>query len=288
MHDIAKSRFVTSMFLLLFAVTGVALAQDTPKRAIAKISGDLYRFQNNFHYSVFLVTSEGIIATDPINAEAAAWLKAELATRFNQPVKYLIYSHDHVDHIAGGEVFADTATVVAHTNAKTDIVAERRPTAVPNVTFDRQMTIELGGKSVELSYVGRGHSDNMIVMRFPDERVLFVVDFIPIETVAWKNLTDAYIPEWIDAIKHVEAMDFDQLVPGHGKIGTKADATAFRGYMEALYNAVLDAARAGHTLEQMQRDIRLDDYSAWGNYEKQLALNIEGMYNQIRLHRRGN
>ncbi len=288
MHDFAKPTFVASLFLLLITVTGTTLAQDTPKRSIEIISGDLYRFQNNFHYSVFLVTPEGIIATDPINAEAAAWLKAELATRFNQPVKYLIYSHDHVDHIAGGEVFADTAIVVAHTNAKADIVAEQRPTAVPDITFDKQATIELGGKSVELSYVGRSHSDNMIVMRFPDERVLFAVDFIPIETVAWKTLTDAYIPEWIDAIKQVEAMEFDQLVPGHGKIGTKADATAFRGYMEALYQAVLDAARAGLTLEQMQSNIRLPDYRAWGNYEKHLALNIEGIYNQIKLHRRGN
>jgi glyoxylase-like metal-dependent hydrolase (beta-lactamase superfamily II) len=276
------------LFSLLFAVSGIAMAQEAPKRAIAKISGDLYRFQNNFHYSVFLVTPEGIIATDPINAEAATWLKAELATRFKQPVKYLIYSHDHADHIAGGEVFADTATVVAHSNAKADIVAERRPTAVPDITFDQQATIELGGKSVELSYVGRSHSDNMIVMRFPDERTLFAVDFIPIKTVAWKNLTDAYMPDWIDAIKQVEAMEFDQLVPGHGEIGTKADATAFRGYMEALYQAVFDAARAGHTLEQMQREIRLDEYSSWGDYEKHLTLNIEGMYNQINLHRRSN
>jgi len=286
--DSAKSYIVVGLFSLLYAVTGVALGQDTPSRAIEKISGDLYRFQNNFHYSVFLVTQEGIIATDPINAEAATWLKAELATRFNQPVKYLIYSHDHVDHVAGGEIFADTATVVAHSNAKTDIVAEQRPTAVPDITFDQQLTIELGGKSVELSYVGRSHSDNMIVMRFPDERTLFAVDIIPIKTVAWKNLTDAYIPDWIDAIKQVESMEFDRLVPGHGEIGTKADATAFRGYMEALYQAVLDAARAGHTLEQMQREIRLDEYSAWDNYEEHLALNIEGMYNQIKLHRRGN
>ena len=99
----------------LLAVTGSnepATAQEDAKRSIAQISGDLYRFQNNFHYSVFLVTPEGIIATDPINADGARWLKAELHKRFAQSVKYLIYSHDHVDHIAGGEVFADTAIVV--------------------------------------------------------------------------------------------------------------------------------------------------------------------------------
>ena len=54
------------------AGAGAALAQQAPTREITQIAGDLYRFQNNFHYSVFLVTPEGVIATDPIDAEAAA------------------------------------------------------------------------------------------------------------------------------------------------------------------------------------------------------------------------
>jgi glyoxylase-like metal-dependent hydrolase (beta-lactamase superfamily II) len=272
--------------MLLFC--GTSLVQADAKRSITKIAGDLYRSQNNFHYSVFLVTSDGIIVTDPINADAARWLKAELAKRFNKPIKYLIYSHDHVDHVAGGEVFANTAIVVAHENAKTDIIAEQHPTAVPDITFSDQMTIELGGKRVELSYVGRSHSDNMIVMRFPAERALFAVDFIPVKTVAWKNMTDAYIPDWIDAIARVETMDFDILVPGHGAPGTKADATAFRGYMETLYAAVVKGAREGKSLEAMQQSVRLEKYKDWYNYDTQLPLNIEGMYNQIKLHRRGN
>lgn len=283
-----KGRIANVFFVVTLLFCGVSLAQTDAKRNITKIAGDLYRFQNNFHYSVFLVTSDGIIVTDPINADAARWLKAELAKRFNKPIKYMIYSHDHVDHIAGGEVFADTAIVVAHENAKADIIAEQRPTAVPDITFSDQMTIELGGKRVELSYVGRSHSDNMIVMRFPAERALFAVDFIPVKSVAWKNMTDAYIPDWMNAIARVEAMDFDILVPGHGGLGTKADATAFRGYMETLYAAVLKGAREGKSLEAMQQSIRLEKYKDWHNHDTQLPLNIEGMYKQIKLHRRGN
>jgi len=285
-----KTKGRISKVLLLAALLSFSgtFAQADAKRSITKIAGDLYRFQNNFHYSVFLVTSDGIIVTDPINTDAARWLKAELAKRFNKPIRYMIYSHDHVDHIAGGEVFADTAVVVAHENAKADIIAEQRPTAVHGITFSDQMTSELGGKRVEVSYVDRSHSDNMIVMRFPAERALFAVDFIPVKSVAWKNMTDAYIPEWMDAIARVEAMDFDILVPGHGGLGTKADATAFRGYMDALYAAVLKGAREGKSLEAMQQSIRLEKYKDWHNYDTQLSLNIEGMYNQIKLHRRGN
>jgi glyoxylase-like metal-dependent hydrolase (beta-lactamase superfamily II) len=107
---------------LLALMVSWALAQ-TPIREITQLAGEVYRFRNNNHYSIFAVTPAGIIATDPINAEAAQWLKAELQRRFGQPVKYVVYSHDHADHIAGGEIFADTAVVVAHENAKSAILA---------------------------------------------------------------------------------------------------------------------------------------------------------------------
>jgi len=255
------------------------------KRSLTLINGDLYRFQNNFHFSVVLVTDAGVIVTDPINKDAAQWLKDEIASRFDKPVKYLVYSHDHVDHIAGGEVF-EAANVVAHENARADIIGEKRATAVPNITFSDNMTIILGGKTVELRYLGRSHSDNMIVMNFPQQRVLFAVDFIPIKSLPWKTLTDAYIPEWIEAVKKVEAMDFDILMPGHGNPGSKADVTALREYMEELYAAVLSGMREGQTLQQLQENINMPEYADWGAYDKHLTLNIEGMYNQISLHRR--
>jgi glyoxylase-like metal-dependent hydrolase (beta-lactamase superfamily II) len=290
MRNIAKWMQAGTLSLGLFVLVGMVAAQQQqpPQRSITKIAGDLYRFQNNFHYSVFLVTPAGIIVTDPIDAEAAAWLKAELAKQFNKPIKYLIYSHDHRDHIAGGEVFADTAVVVAHDNAKAVIIGEKRPTAVPQLTFSDTMTIELGGKVVELSYVGRNHSDNSIVMRFPAERALFAVDFIPVKAVAFRDFPDAYIPDWMESLKRVEAMDFDLLVPGHGPLGTKDDVRAYRGYMEDLYTAVRDASRAGKSVDEMKQTIRLDKYKAWTRYDEFLPLNIEGMYRRVNMNRLGN
>ena len=282
-------RFLWVLLVVLVALgAGPAEAQQEAKRAISKIAGDLYRFQNNFHYSVFLVTPDGVIATDPIDAEAANWLKKEIAKRFGKPVKYLIYSHDHADHSSGGEVFADTAVVVAHANARRTILGEKRPTAVPEVTFTDRMTITLGGKIVELHYLGRSHSDNMIVMRFPAERTLFAVDFISVKRLPYMALSDAYFPDWIEAIKRVETMDFDILAPGHGPLGSKADASDHRRYFEDLYAAVLAAARAGQSLDQMKQSITLEKYSGWGRYKEWRPLNIEGMARQIDLHRRGN
>ncbi len=284
-------KLAVAVLLVLAAwqpATRQAAAQEDTPRAITKIAGDLYRFQNKFHYSVFLVTPEGVIVTDPINAEAATWLKGEIASRFGVPVKYVVLSHDHADHSAGAEVFADTALVVAHENAKAAIVGEGRPTAVPDITFSDRMTIELGGKRVELIYPGRSHSDNLIVMRFPDERVLFVVDMVTVGRLPYRDLSDAYFPDWIEALGRVEALDFDILAPGHGPLGGKRDVADHRRYFEDLHAAVVAAARAGQSLEEMKQSITLDAYKDWGHYDAWRELNIEGMYARVSLQRRGN
>lgn len=248
----------------------------------------MYRFRNNFHYSVVAATPEGIIATDPVNADAARWLKAEVAQRFGRPIRYVVYSHDHADHISGGEILADTAQVVAHENARRTIIAEKRPTAVPQVTFSDRMAIEVGGTTVELAYVGRNHSDNSIVMRFPKERLLFAVDFIPVKSVGFRDWPDAYIEDWIESLRRVETMDFDQLVPGHGPVGTKDDVRAFREYMEELRDEVLRLAREGKTEQEVVQAVKLLRFEGWGGYKEMFALNVAGMYRHVQAHRRPN
>ena len=105
-------------FVAVFAAFAVALcgavqaqtpaaasAAQAAVREITRIAGEVYRFRNNGHYSVFAVTPAGIIATDPINAEAATWLKDEMKKRWpDKAIKFVVYSHDHADHISGGEV----------------------------------------------------------------------------------------------------------------------------------------------------------------------------------------
>jgi glyoxylase-like metal-dependent hydrolase (beta-lactamase superfamily II) len=277
----------TLLVMLSLIPASWAQTPPAPVREITKLAGEVYRFRNANHYSVFAVTPAGVIATDPINADAARWLRAEIARRFNQPVRYLVYSHDHADHIAGGEVFADTAVVVAHENAKAAIVGERRPTAVPHVTFTDAMTIELGGTVVELSYVGKNHSNNSIVMRFPRERLLFAVDFIPVNSYAFRDFPDAYMPDWIESPQRVEAMDFDVLVPGHGPLGNKASVTMFREYLQDLRAEVTRYAREGKSLDEIKQLVTLSKYAAWGPKEW-FPLNIEGMYRLVHANRRGN
>jgi glyoxylase-like metal-dependent hydrolase (beta-lactamase superfamily II) len=274
--------FVSSLLLWSLSCAS-AHAQDEPQRAITSIAGDLYRFQNQFHYSVFLVTPAGIVVTDPINAAAAQWLKAELARRFpGKAIRYLIYSHSHADHIAGGEVFADSATVVAHERAKARILEENVPTAVPNLTFSQRMSIELGGKTVELYYLGRNHSDNLVVMRFPDEQTLFAVDIVAPKRLPYRDFPDGYLDDWIVTLKSIEAMDFEILAPGHAGLGGKADIAEHRRYLELLREQVKREMDAGKSLEEIKRTVRMSEYESWGAYRDWVELNVEGMYRYLR------
>ena len=279
-------RTITLCFALMTCVTDL-YAQETPTRDITRVAGDLYRFQNNNHYSVFLVTSEGIIATDPIDEQAARWLDAQLQERFGQKVKYLIYSHDHWDHVSGGQVF-DEAIVVSHVNTKEKIIGERRDTAVPTVTFSESMTVTLGGSTVHLLYLGKNHSDNSTAILFPDERALFAVDFISVDRMPWGTLNDSYVPDWFESLRRVEALDFDIMLPGHGVVGTREDVSEHRLYLEALYEAVLKGVRDGKSLEALQNELSFDAYGHFEMYEMARPMNIEGMYRLVSASRIGN
>jgi glyoxylase-like metal-dependent hydrolase (beta-lactamase superfamily II) len=150
------------------------------------------------------------------------------------------------------------------------------------------MTVELGGKTVELSYVAPSHSNSMIVINFTNENIIFIVDIFSKKRVGFKNFADSYWPGWITAPKKVEAMDFDRLAPGHGPIGTRADLVAHWTYYQDLYNEVLASARAGKSLEDLQASIKLEKYTSLSMYDKWFKLNIEGIYNRVALQRRGN
>ncbi|MEO6340586.1 MAG: MBL fold metallo-hydrolase, partial [Caulobacteraceae bacterium] len=90
-----------------------AAAPAPPIRQITNVRGNVFRASAGNVSDVFLVTPAGIVLVDPMNVEFATWLKGELARRHpGVPVRYVIYSHSHWDHIEGGALFADTAVFV--------------------------------------------------------------------------------------------------------------------------------------------------------------------------------
>lgn len=111
---------------LTLALAGCGVREDTqtaastePPFTIRNVTGNLYEARTASHNAVFLATTAGIIVVDPLRADFAEWLQGELAARFDSEVEYVIYSHHHPDHAAGGRVFADTALFVGHENTAT-------------------------------------------------------------------------------------------------------------------------------------------------------------------------
>ena len=101
---------------------GAAFAQSSDvRRSLSEVTGDVWRFDNNFHASMVVITDEGAVIGDPINADAAAWLEAEIMDRFGKEITYVLASHSHGDHSSGGEVLADLGGDVL-----VELLAQRR------------------------------------------------------------------------------------------------------------------------------------------------------------------
>src|SRR5712672_1659562 len=209
------------------ALTATAQAQQPPT-ATTKVEGtdNVYIFRYMGHQSMFIVTPDGVIATDPISERRPVkpYIDAIQAVT-KAPIKYVIYSHSHFDHIAGGKPFKDLgATFVAHRNAKARIDA-LKPTdvVVPDQVVDGKKNITLGGTTLELNYLGKNHSDNTLVMRLPKEKIIFTVDWIPLNGVQFRTMADNYLPDMEAGLKKVIAMDRERMIPGHpgpgGRLG---------------------------------------------------------------------
>jgi glyoxylase-like metal-dependent hydrolase (beta-lactamase superfamily II) len=251
--------------------------------SITQIKDNLYRYSSGTHHAVFVVTDEGIALTDPISHEGASWLKQELKKRFKQPVRYVIYSHSHHDHVYGGEVFDEPGvTFIAHEWARDELLATRANTKIPNLVFNDELTLHLGDTQIDLRYHGPNNGKGAISMNFPKHRVLHVVDWIVLGRMPYKNLPGYDVRGMINSTRDVLEMDFDLLVGGHAEMGDKDDVRDYLNFVEQLYTAVLEGMRAGKSLETLQQEIRMDEYKDLAMYEEWLPQNIEGMYNELR------
>ncbi|MBI2371476.1 MAG: MBL fold metallo-hydrolase [Deltaproteobacteria bacterium] len=254
-----------------------------PRYATTKVADDVYMFRWIGHQALFVVTPDGVIATDPISVEAAKVYREEIKKITPQPVRYVIYSHHHFDHITGGAAFADTAIFVAHARTRQRLLELMNPNVpLPSVTYRDRMTLELGGRKVELHYVGRNHTDNSTVVLVPDQKVLFAVDFIPIRSLQFRVMYDTYPMELIESLKRVELMDFNILVPGHGPISNKDAVREHREYLQDLAAEVKKYLDRGVSLVDTIRQLKLPKYEKWGGYEQFLPMNVERFFEYYR------
>jgi len=257
-----------------------------PMFATTKVEGTdnvyIFRYQN--HQAMFIVTPAGVIVTDPISygrPQAAKTYLDEIRKITKAPIKYLIYSHHHYDHIAGGKVFKDEgATVVAHRRAKERLAQLKGlDVVVPDQVVDGKRTIKLGGTTLDLVYTGRNHSDSSIVMLLPKEKILFAVDFNALGAVPSRlAVNDSYPTEWEASLKKTLALGWDRMIPGHpgpgGRLGTKQDMEQQIAFMTDLAAEVKKASDAGKCFDPATKDVRLPKYGTLAGYEQNIEWNI--------------
>ncbi|MDT8399281.1 MAG: MBL fold metallo-hydrolase [Pseudomonadales bacterium] len=327
-----------------------ALAQDRaaasppgPGNQIIQIKDNLYRASNGAWHSIFLVTDDGIILADPLNVAFATWLKGQLDERFKVPVKYVIYSHSHFDHVEGAAIFKPDATIIAQegvrenmdgrypqmpgdmidrnhngkfdredidipTNADPGICGMSRnffdqvdtnhdgivPPAEfqqnivkPDLYYRDHMILTSGGETVELMHPGKNHGNDMSVLYFPKQGVVFATDMMADALVrndvrSLPSACGAYdgtpMNEWIRSYKAVQSLDYDTFAGGHGGFFTKADMNLPIQFLEDLKTQVEQKLSAGLSLEDMKKEMTLDKYRDWKYYDRLRVKNVEAAY----------
>lgn len=287
------NRMLFPVFAGLLALSALHATAQTPAREPApapkrppfettRVDGtdNVYVFRYGNHQAMFVVTKAGVIATDPIGygrPQAVTTYVEEIRKVTDQPIRYLIYSHHHFDHIAGGKPFKDAgARVIAHRRAKERLAVLKDPhTVLPDETFENQRTVKLGDTVLELHFLGLNHSDTSIVMRLPKEKILFAVDFIPVGSVPARGMIDSYPLEWEASLRRVLRMEWERLIPGHpgqpgGRLGTREDVKNVLAFLQHASAEVKTAAREGKCWNDVEKEMKLPKYENWPGYAQGL------------------
>ena len=285
------ARVAVAAFLMAFA--GVAMAQQPaaqpaqpsarPQFQTTKVDGtdNVYIYRFGGVQSMFIVTNDGVIATDPAGygrPNAGEIYLSEIRKVTDKPIRYVIYSHHHFDHAAGGKAFKDAgATFVAHRRAKERLEMVKDPhTVIPDEAVpDTGRTITLGGTTIELSYHGPNHSDSTLVMRLPKERIIYLVDTIPVGSLPARGMIDIYPLETEAFVEKVLTMDWDRMIPGHpgvpnDRLGTKKDAQDVLGMYRAASAEIRKMAQEGKCWDTAEKEFKLAGYENWGGYQNAL------------------
>jgi glyoxylase-like metal-dependent hydrolase (beta-lactamase superfamily II) len=259
-------------------------------RSIEQVSQSVYRWGSDGQFGAYIVTGEGIIVVDGhyCPSGTVAWLKEELARRYTVPVKFVVLSHDHQDHICHTELFADTAVTIGHRNILPHILREHRISAVPSVTFDDEMELFLGGLTVELLYVGPSHSDNLIHVHVPSEGVLISIDIA--RNSLFPDLRDMDVNGMLEGLETLSRLPgVDVVLPGHGPMLLRQDNfMRTHAFIETLRDRVLDAMIAGMPLPEIRRTVRMDEFRDLGGLDRYLDINIVTMYDYLYRYREPN
>lgn len=225
-----------------------------------------------------VIGDEGVMVID---AQATPVMAQDVIRRIGEitdkPIQHVVLSHYHAVRVLGAsgygarEIIAsqDTYELIAE-RGEADMRSEieRFPRLFralesvpgltwPTITFRGEMTVWMGTLEVKILQLGRGHTRGDTVVWLPKERVLFSGDLVEFGATPYTG--DAYLREWPRTLDRLAALDPDKLVPGRGPAlqtpeRAKAAIQATREFLEAMFGAVEEGARAGKSLRRIYQE----------------------------------
>jgi glyoxylase-like metal-dependent hydrolase (beta-lactamase superfamily II) len=273
----------------LAAATGAGEIEEKniPLQVTEVAPGLFFQYHHQESNSAFFVTDDGVLVIDTRqHPKRAEELLATIRKYTQQPIRWVINTHAHGDHYFGNSVFKrEGATIITHRDTagmmKTQFDREMKrrmgyfkqrqydpgevKLVMPDVTFDSRMTLVLGGRTVELMYIGPGQNPGDTFIHFPKERILYAGG--PFSKNSWPN--PSFTPSmqnWTEVLRKIAAMDVDKYLGGHGDIGTKEDVLK-EAQMLSDFDAGMRAAVAkGMSRDDIIKSVRFEKYKDVRNY----------------------
>ena len=218
------NRMVVACLSLVVAAASSG-AQQAPYET-TRVAEGVYKFRWQGHNTLFVVTPRGVVAFDPISTAAATTYAAEIKrVAPGVPLAAVVYSHSDADHATGASALItgmgqQNVPIIAHEVAVAPIrSAGSQDLPLPTMTFAKRLSLDHLGRRVELHYLGRSHTDNMLVGFVPDAGIVFAVDFVSNDRVGFQQLPGYYFPDLFDALTGLLNLPFTTVVFGHGPDG---------------------------------------------------------------------
>lgn len=273
---------------LLFAGCWIAYTQNQKapaKLTLNKVKDDLYEIEGDGGNVAVYITNEGVILIDDKFEPDHEAIMEHVKSVTSQPVKYVINTHHHSDHSGGNVKFAGTAEIISTANARANIIGKKQPGAPENMTpaavvFTKDCSVFLGGKEVQAIYLGRGHTNGDAVIYFPALRTLHTGDLMAGNTPLIDYPGGGSVVEWTRTLDQAMKLDFDTVIPGHGKVTDKAGLLAYRNNVEKLRSRAAGLIRDGKSQEDVGK-VMIAEFG-WQANGMQMQWSLPGMMAELK------
>jgi glyoxylase-like metal-dependent hydrolase (beta-lactamase superfamily II) len=232
---------------------------------IRLLKPNLYMITGGGANTLVRVTPEGLILVDTKNPgdENYNRVMEEIKSVSDLPVKYVLNTHHHPDHVGTNQKFIDAgAKVVSLAALKERMASDPRTKDIPGLpteTFTKDYVLKFGGAEVDAHSYGRGHTGDDTMVYFPDLKVVMVSDQMSDTTPIVDFANGGSAVEFTRSLEGVLKLDFDVAIPGRGEPKSRADVQAFRDKFAMVISRASDAIKAGATKETLASQVKTDD-----------------------------